>query len=77
MDPGEISGTGPGWRERRIPSVKDPVVVIPLAEGGLICYRHEDGTWTHTLGDPDGFSRKLRQLQLDEGALRAEGANLG
>lgn len=34
-------------------------------EGGLLSYRHEDGRWTHTLGDGDGFGRKLAQLGIE------------
>ncbi len=42
----------------------DTVVVTPLADGGLISYRRRDGTYVHTLNDPEGFSRKLGQLGI-------------
>lgn len=68
LDPGTLAGSAPAPLYRC--AARDPVAALPLAEGGLLSYQHEDGTWTHTLCDPDGFSRKLRQLGLDEAALQ-------
>ena len=41
---------------------RDPVYVLAFAGGGLISYRRSDGTFVHTIGDDDGFTRKLKQL---------------
>ncbi len=46
------------------PVAKDPVLVVPLEDGGLISYRQTDGRLIHTLNTPEGFSRKLRQLEI-------------
>ncbi len=43
---------------------KDPVLVVPLEDGGLISYQQADGRLIHTLNTPEGFSRKLRQLGI-------------
>jgi hypothetical protein len=43
---------------------RDPVIVTPLEDGGLISYRRADGTFLHTLNTREGFERKLRQLGL-------------
>lgn len=71
-DPAALVAEGRAGQEYHIAGVRDPVVVVPLAEGGLLSYRHEDGTWTHTLGDTDGFGRKLARLGLNEHLVRAE-----
>jgi hypothetical protein len=42
----------------------DTVAIVPLVDGGLIAYEREDGTVLHTLNDPDGFERKMRQLGI-------------
>ncbi|MEY3214478.1 MAG: hypothetical protein RIT28_4959 [Pseudomonadota bacterium] len=57
--------------ERRVPGARDPVVVVPLAEGGLLSYRQAAGTWTHTRGDGDGFGRTLAQLGIEGGRAGA------
>ncbi|MCK6515473.1 hypothetical protein L6R46_10525 [Myxococcota bacterium] len=67
LHPAAFVGGATVWPERRVPGARDPVVVVPLAEGGLLSYRHEDGRWTHTLGDGDGFGRKLAQLGIEGG----------
>ena len=46
------------------PVAKDPVLVVPLEDGGLISYRQPDGRLIHTLNTPEGFSRKLQQLEI-------------
>ena len=45
-------------------SARDPVVVTPLEDGGLISYRKTDGTFLHTLNTREGLERKLRQLGI-------------
>ena len=51
-------------REFRVKSAKDAVLILPLDGGGLITYRHDDGTYFHTLNDGAGFQRKLAQLGI-------------
>lgn len=46
------------------PATKDPVLVVPLEDGGLISYRQTDGRLIHTLNTPEGFCRKLHQLDI-------------
>jgi hypothetical protein len=50
--------------EHRVPGAADPVVVVPLEDGGLISYRKPDGAFVHTLNSPDGFRRKLDRLGI-------------
>jgi hypothetical protein len=50
--------------EHLVAAAKDPVIVAPLADGGLISYRKADGTYVHTLNSREGFERKLRQLGI-------------
>jgi hypothetical protein len=45
-------------------TAKDPVIVTPLDDGGLISYRKPDGRFLHTLNTRDGFERKVRQLGI-------------
>ena len=45
-------------------AAKDPVLVTPFEDGGLISYRKSDGMFLHTLNTPEGFERKLRQLAI-------------
>jgi hypothetical protein len=61
--PESIAGTPPVLR-RRVDGARDEVVVTPLASGGLISYRKCDERYLHTLGDADGFARKLAQLGI-------------
>ena len=45
-------------------TAKDPVIVTPFEDGGLISYRKADGMFLHTLNTREGFERKLRQLGI-------------
>ena len=45
-------------------TAKDPVIVTPFDDGGLISYRKADGTFLHTLNTREGFERKLSQLGI-------------
>ena len=45
-------------------AAKDPVIVTPFEDGGLISYRKADGMFLHTLNTREGFERKLRQLAI-------------
>jgi hypothetical protein len=40
----------------------DRVIVATVCGGGIISYAKEDGTFIHTLGDSEGFGRKLAAL---------------
>ena len=46
-------------------AARDTVLVVQLAEGGIISYEREDGTILHTLNTPEGFQRKLKQLGIE------------
>ena len=46
------------------PTAKDCVLVVTLEDGGLISYQQADGHVIHTLNTPEGFSRKLHQLEI-------------
>jgi len=45
-------------------TARDPVIVTPLEDGGLISYRKADGRFLHTLNTREGLDRKLRQLGI-------------
>ncbi len=50
---------------------RDPVVIVLLADGGVISYCKADGMYLHTLATPEAFARKVRQL----GSSRCEAAH--
>jgi hypothetical protein len=50
--------------EFSVAGARDAVLVLPIANGGLISYRRADGTFMHTLNTPEGFERKLAQLGI-------------
>jgi hypothetical protein len=64
LTPGALAGPGAEIFKFTVDEAPDEVVVIPLAGGGLISYGRADGTYVHTLNDPEGFSRKLSQLGI-------------
>jgi hypothetical protein len=64
--PQDLAGPDIEVREYRVPAARDTVVVARFADGGLISYRREDGSFVHTLNTPEGFERKLRQLGIGE-----------
>ena len=43
---------------------RDPVIVTPFEDGGLISYRKAGGLFLHTLNTREGFERKLGQLGI-------------
>jgi hypothetical protein len=45
-------------------TARDPVIVTPFEDGGLISYRKAGGMFLHTLNTREGFERKLRQLTI-------------
>jgi phage baseplate assembly protein gpV len=55
---------GANGSEHTSGSARDPVIVTPFEDGGLISYRQADGRFLHTLNTREGFERKLRQLGI-------------
>jgi hypothetical protein len=53
-----------GGPEHVCATAKDPVIVTPFEDGGLISYRKAAGTFLHTLNTREGFERKLHQLGI-------------
>jgi len=51
-------------RAYTVPTARDRVLVAALADGGVISYARSDGTYLHTLGTLDGFTRKLIALGI-------------
>jgi hypothetical protein len=45
-------------------AARDPVIVTPFEDGGLISYRKADGLFLHTLNTREGFERKVHQLAI-------------
>jgi hypothetical protein len=64
-DSPESLAPGADVREYRVQSAKDVVVVASFPSGGgLISYKRRDGRYVHTLNTPQGFMRKLAQLEI-------------
>jgi hypothetical protein len=64
MSPEEIATGGSGGSEHETAAARDPVIVTPFDDGGLISYRKMGGTFLHTLNTREGLDRKLRQLGI-------------
>ena len=64
MPPSDLVGGAKGSSEHVTASARDPVIVTPLDDGGLISYRKANGLFLHTLNTRDGLDRKLRQLGI-------------
>jgi len=64
VSPADLVAATAAVTEHVVSTAKDPVIVVPLDEGGLISYRKRDGTYIHTLNTHEGFARKLRQLGI-------------
>ncbi len=62
--PHEIAAMDIEAERHRVPTTRDPVLVVRLAAGGLISYEQADGSFVHTLGDAKGFARKLAELGI-------------
>jgi hypothetical protein len=60
----EIAGETAATSEHRVAAARDPVIVLPFDDGGLISYVRADGTFVHTLNTLEGFTRKLAQLGI-------------
>jgi len=64
VTPGDLLGYEAPVKEYDLPAVHDPVLVIPIENGGIISYRKVSGLYIHTLCDSDGFERKLKELGI-------------
>jgi len=42
----------------------DLILIVLLDQGGFISYQRKNGTFVHTLNTPEGFQRKLFQLEI-------------
>jgi hypothetical protein len=62
--PEDVAPGAHGGAEHASVSARDPVIVTPLDDGGLISYRKPDGMFLHTLNTREGLERKLRQLGI-------------
>jgi putative acetyltransferase len=65
LSPAELAGEDAAVLRFRVAGARDPVLVVPVAGGGLISYAKPDGEFVHTLGDPAGLRRKLAALGID------------
>jgi len=52
------------FARHQVETARDPVVVAWLGSWGLISYARADGTWLHTVNTPEGFQRKLAELEI-------------
>jgi hypothetical protein len=64
LPPQALVRSGDVILEFRVETAPDKVLVVQLVDGGVITYEWTDGRYVHTLNDPEGFSRKLRQLGI-------------
>ena len=64
LSPCELLGPDVEVKEFHSLQARDTVLVVQLADGGLISYRHADGSYLHTINTIDGFARKLAQLGI-------------
>jgi hypothetical protein len=62
--PEDIVPGATGGSEHVSATARDPVIVTPFEDGGLISYRKADGMFLHTLNTREGLERKLRQLGI-------------
>lgn len=58
----DLLGNEVNWVRRRSHAARDEVAVAELADGGLISYCRDDGTYVHTLNTAEGFLRKRTML---------------
>ena len=62
--PPEEIVAGANGSEHASAAARDPVIVTPFEDGGLISYRKADGMFLHTLNTREGLERKLAQLGI-------------
>ncbi len=61
----DLAGLTVSASVRTSPVARDPVVIVQLADGGLISYLKPDGRCLHTLATPEAFLRKVGQLGIE------------
>jgi hypothetical protein len=64
MSPQELVGDAVPVMSYRVATARDEVFVAVFEDGGLISYRHPDGTFLHTVSNEEGFRRKLEALGI-------------
>jgi len=64
VSPAQLLGEEGDLSSFGVPAARDRVFVAALEGGGLISYQKANGTFMHTLGDEEGFRRKLAQLGI-------------
>jgi hypothetical protein len=69
LAPAEIVGADAPVARVRVPAARDEVWIAALSDGGLISYARSDGSFVHTLANPEGFARKLAALGIDLATL--------
>ena len=62
--PEEMVRDANGGSEHKCVTARDPVIITPCDDGGLISYRKAGGLFLHTLNTREGFERKLHQLGI-------------
>ena len=70
ISPGDLAKSPIHVTEHIVATATDPVVVAVFADGGLISYRKQNGSYLHTLNSREGLERKLQQLGIE---LRLKG----
>lgn len=60
----ELFGCEPEILRFPMSAARDCVLVVRLADGGVISYQRADGSFLHTLANAEGFGRKLTQLGI-------------
>jgi len=60
----ELFGCEPEILRFPTSKARDGVLVVRLQDGGVISYQRPDGSFRHTLATPEGFARKLAQLEI-------------
>jgi hypothetical protein len=65
VPPEDLVGGAAVAKAFHVPAARDLVLVVTLADGGLISYRRADGTYLHTLNTSEGLARKLAQLGIE------------
>lgn len=62
----DLVGDNVEVRRFQVQAARDEVLVVRLpGGGGLISYQRGDGSLIHTLNTPEGFERKLAQLEIE------------
>lgn len=60
----DLIADGTTIRQFQSAHARDAVYIVCLEDGGIISYRQSAESWVHTLCTPEGFRRKLAQLEI-------------